>query len=366
MFYKVTVFALILALLMSLTGCKAPETPETEPVETTTEPSVQDPVVPETTEPVATKPPKGEFALEREELTLITAGETWNIYAGTVDASLVTWTSEDESVATVENGIVTAVSKGETTVTAVYEGQTLTCKVYCNLHTAPGNVPEITVDPTDPPEENPNAGQRDPVYLPPTDLKVDSSFFDDAVFVGDSVSLKLSYYAGSSGLLGNAKFLTRGSYGVANGVYDYLLLTWQGQEMTIEDAIQATGASKLFIMLGMNDVALYGVDKTIEHWGMLLERIRSKNPTIEIYIQSMTPVWTGGEIGDLNNTTIDAYNAELEVFARENGCRFIDVAPYMKDSTGGLATAYCSDQYVHFTDAGSDTWIKVLKAYNGY
>lgn len=361
------ILALLLALTMVLScfaGCgqSAPEasaqTQESSsaaPEETTTEPVTE-----------ATKPPKGEFTLERDELTLITAGETWNIYVGTVDAALVTWTSSNESVATVENGIVTAVSKGETTITAEYEGQRLTCKVYCNLHSTPGKDPVITTDPTEPPETNPNAGQRDPQLLAPADLKVDSSFFDDAVFVGDSVSLKLSYYAGSSGLLGNAKFLTRGSYGVANGVYDYLLLAWQGQEMTIEDAIAATGASKLFIMLGMNDVALYGVDKTIEHWGMLLERIRSKNPTIVIYIQSMTPVWTGGEIGDLNNRTIDTYNAALEVFARENGCGFIDVAPYMKDSTGGLATSYCSDQYVHFTDAGCDTWIKVLKAYNGY
>ena len=178
--------------------------------------------------------------------------------------------------------------------------------------------------------------------------------------------MKLSYYAGETGLLGNAKFLVRGSYGVANAVYDELLMPWQGQEMKIEDAVQATGAKKMFVMLGMNDIALYGIDKTIENWGKLLERVRSKCPDMEIYIQSMSPIWIGGEIGDLNNTNIDAYNVALKAFAESNGCKFIDVAPYMKDSLGGLATPYCSDEYVHVTDAGVDTWIKVLKAYTGY
>ena len=135
------------------------------------------------------------------------------------------------------------------------------------------------------------------------------------VFVGDSVSLKLSYYAGETGLLGNAKFLVRGSYGVANAVYDELLMPWQGQEMKIEDAVQATGAKKMFVMLGMNDIALYGIDKTIENWGKLLERVRSKCPDMELHIQPMSPIWTEGQIGDPNTPNIDAYNVALTAFA---------------------------------------------------
>ena len=61
---------------------------------------------------------------------------------------------------------------------------------------------------------------------------------------------------------------------------------------------------------------------------------------------------------------MDAYNARLEVFAKNAGVDFIDVAPYMKDSTGGMATRYCSDEYVHVTDLGAAAWIRVLKAYD--
>lgn len=325
------------------------------------------------------------FNMYWTDITLLAEGETMELCGG-ADMSLVTFSSEDVSIATFENGIVTAVSYGTTNVSATYNGETFVCKVNCDLPKppettapqteAPATEPPVTEPPaTEAPEQTvttPEApvistgGARDPVLAPPATQAVGSSFFDDAVFVGDSVSLKLSYYAGSTGLLGKAKFLVRGSYGVGNAVYDKLLLTWQGVEMKAEDAIAATGSKKLFIMLGMNDIGLYGVDTTIENWGELLKRIRSKSPGIDIYIQSMTPIWTGGEKGSLSNANVNKYNEKLKSFASANGCKFIDVAPYMRDTTGGLATVYTSDQYVHVTDAGADTWIRVLKAYTGY
>lgn len=215
----------------------------------------------------------------------------------------------------------------------------------------------------------PGEDPRGPVLAAPTDYTVDASFFDDAVFVGDSVSLKLSYYAAGSGELGKAKFLVAGSYGVGNAIYDHpdTKLKYQGVAYTnVEEAIAATGAGKLFIMLGMNDIGRFGVSTSITNWGTLLNLIRSTCPNITIYIQSMTPIWTGGERGGLTNANANTYNAQLKTFAENNGCKFIDVASYMKDSTGGLATAFCSDSFVHVTDAGAKTWVQVLKAYDNY
>ena len=301
-------------------------------------------------------------SFDKERVVLVTEGEKWILYDGAVDYSEITWISEDPAVATFEDGVVTAVSTGETMVHAEYKGERFSCQVVCNLRFMAGE----SVEPTDADDMGGPYGQdeRDPVMAPPQTAKVDSAFFDDAVFVGDSVTLKLSYYAASSGKLGKAQFLTRGSYGVAHAVMDSMLLTYQGQDMKVEDAINATGATKVFLMMGMNDIGLYGVEGTIENWDKLIQRIQENCPNVTVYIQSMTPIWTGGEIGDLNNVNMDAYNARLEVFAKNAGVDFIDVAPYMKDSTGGMATRYCSDNYVHVTDQGAAAWIRVLKAYN--
>lgn len=313
-------------------------------------------------DPVQQPSGDGGFSFDKERVVLITEGEKWILYDGAIPYSNIEWTSEDPSIATFENGVVTAVGSGETVVHADYDGQRLSCRIACNLRFFEGE----SVEPTDADDYGGPYGQdnRDPVMAPPQTARVDSAFFDDAVFVGDSVTLKLSYYAASSGKLGKAQFLTRGSYGVAHAVMDSMLLSYQGKDMVVEEAIKATGATKVFLMMGMNDIGLYGIDATIDNWGKMIDRIQKSCPGVTVYIQSMTPIWTGGEKGDLNNTNMDIYNEKLKNFAIENNIEFIDVAPYMKDSTGGMATRYCSDEYVHVTDLGAAAWIRVLKAYD--
>ena len=314
--------------------------------------------------------------LNRDDITLIHVGETLNLYDGSIPAGEIAWSSRDEAIATFDGGVVTAVSRGETVVYAEYDGVKVSCKVYCNIkeNTKPTETEstggkDTTGGNTSTDGNTTTGGSRAPVKEAPAAQTVDASFFDDAVFVGDSISLKLSQYAASSGALGKAKFLVVGSYGVNNALNDHpdTKLTYQGVKyQDIEKALAATGAKKVFIMLGMNDIGLHGIDKTITNWGLLLELIHSTCPNVTIYIQSMTPVWTGGEKGSLKNSNVDAYNVKLQAFAQSNGYKFIDVAPYMKDSTGGLATVFCSDSYVHLTNEGAQRWIAVLKAYTGY
>ena len=44
----------------------------------------------------------------------------------------------------------------------------------------------------------------------------------------------------------------------------------------------------------------------------------------------------------------------------------MDIASFLKDSDGGLAADYCSDSFVHLTEAGAYAWVQALKAYAGY
>lgn len=346
-------------IFLVLAGCGAQSPAESTPQ--TTEPSVTETLPVQIEQTDASEPTQTGLSLSHEKIILIKEGETFNIYNGSVDVSSITWTSDNESIAMVEKGIVTAVATGSTKVYAEYDGQTLSCEVVCKLRffneteSGDGDDPVDQPDPSDP---------REPVKAAPDTAAVSASFFDDAVFIGDSVTLKLSYYAADHGALGKAQFLVRGSYSVAHAANDSMLLTHRGAEMKIEDAVKSTGANKVFMMLGMNDIALYGIDQTIENWGKVVTRIRQTNPNVKIYIQSMTPIWTGGEKGSLNNENMDKYNSLLMAFAQDNTCGFVDIAPYMKDSTGGLATKYCSDSFVHVTDAGAAAWVKVLLAQN--
>lgn len=75
------------------------------------------------------------WSLNREEMTLFEKGETWDLYSKSsiVSKTKITWTTEDPSVATVDNGIVEAVGKGTTMIHATYNDTTYSCKVHCRL-----------------------------------------------------------------------------------------------------------------------------------------------------------------------------------------------------------------------------------------
>lgn len=92
-----------------------PTTEPTEATEATTAPTL----------------PDIELKLNREDFTLSSAGATHKLYTGEIDLSLITFYSEDDSIATFVNGVVTAVGRGTVTVYAEYNGQKVECIVRC-------------------------------------------------------------------------------------------------------------------------------------------------------------------------------------------------------------------------------------------
>ncbi len=365
---------------------KPTEEPTQEPTEKPTEEPTRGPTEAPTDQPTEepTQPPteryEGNFELNRYDITLFSPGESWGLYDGELPVEDIQWTSDDESVARIKDGVVTAVGNGTTTVYGTYRGVSDSCIIRCSWEggatlppeeptqppvgpTDPPYVPPV--EPTDPPYV-PTDDPHEPVKDPPNVAGGVCSFYNDAAFIGDSVSMMLEYQNDITGELGSAVMMAVGSYSVHNAITGNLMVTYRGQEMMPADALAAAGVNKVFIMLGMNDIGLYGIGSTISAWGQLINQIRAKCPDIQIYIQSCTPVWTESRETWLTNADVDRYNTQLEAFCYANGCYWVDVASYMKDSTNGLATRYCSDNFVHLTYEGAAVWIKVLKQYAGW
>ena len=57
-----------------------------------------------------------DFVLDAESYTLTKKGDTWTCYTGTIPVEDITWTSDDETIATVDKGVVTAVGTGVSTM----------------------------------------------------------------------------------------------------------------------------------------------------------------------------------------------------------------------------------------------------------
>ena len=206
--------------------------------------------------------------------------------------------------------------------------------------------------------------EKPPLTSSTADKNAAQGFFGDVAFIGDSISVGLRLRATSTKRLPGATFLARESYSSYHAVNGSMLLTYRGQKMTPEDAVKASGCKKVFIMLGMNDLNMYSsLDGCIRSMQTMISRIKSKNPGVKIYIQSMTPIVIGSEKGRLNNKNIDQYNVMLKSLAASIGAVYIDVATPLKNSSNGLNPKYSSDQYVHLNNTGLDIWISALERF---
>lgn len=68
-----------------------------------------------------------------KDLEMSTEGAQYTIYAGETAAAEIFWASEDTTIATVENGVVTAVGEGQTVIHAEYNGVKASCNVKCEF-----------------------------------------------------------------------------------------------------------------------------------------------------------------------------------------------------------------------------------------
>lgn len=306
--------------------------------------------VPDTEHVVTEMEVQGTLLLNAASMTFTVVGERDDLYCGSIPRDVITWESADETVATVEYGVVTAVGVGTTTISAVYGDQRMECTVGCLVKD------ESEIDNL--PAEIKNGAKKIP---PANDGKV-CHFYDDAGFIGDSVSYSLLLRANQTGEFGDATFFVRGGNGIAGYVNHFKTIGYQGKEYSIEDAVAASGVKKLFVMIGVNDLGFMTVEETMDYYRAMMDNILALSPDVEVYIQSLIPVIDAG-IQGAKNKHVDALNELLKAYAEENGFRYVDIYPYIRDHTGNMPEAYASDASTHMNYDGTDIWIQVLKLY---
>ena len=345
----------LLLCLVTLTGCGTSSAPETAapttPASTTA--TTEAPAPTEQTTPPTTEAPQPEgilfLSVSRLDFSLV--GESEDIYNGTLPREEVTFTSEDPSVATFENGILTAVSVGDTTVTASYGEESITVSVKCLAETEEDL---LALD---------EAVLRSPKRIPPVMGDEPMDYFADAAIVGDSISYILFQWETMYDYLGEPLFLVRGGTGLNGLVRDYKLIYYKGKETKIDAALGDAQPKKVFIMLGQNDLRYREIVDCMDSWVTLISRIRAVCPDIEIHIQSCTPEWIKSTSSNFNNEKIEEYNEILRDFALNNDCFFVDIHYYTVDHLHRMPTDYELDTSIHMNEAGCYAWMQALKAY---
>lgn len=166
-----------------------------------TEPETTAPTEPEETQTQETQSGSTSFSLDRSDITLFTSGETFRFSVDGVSNTQITWSSRNTAVATISNGIVTAVGPGTTTIDAEYDGRKASCIIRCNFEDDAGSqeTTEATQTPTEGEETTPTeeAGESGNYTVSHTDVTIQvGESFTLTVLDGSGRTAEVSWSAG--------------------------------------------------------------------------------------------------------------------------------------------------------------------------
>lgn len=198
---------------------------------------------------------------------------------------------------------------------------------------------------------------EDVVYVTASD-----DYFSDAVFIGDSRTVGLYEYAGME---------DKTTFYASTGLTVYKMfdspiiqVPGQRQKQTIEEALQQNQFSKIYLMIGINEMGTGTVETFIEKYKEAVEKLQELQPDAIIYLQGIMKVTTKrSEQGDyINNEGIEERNAEIAKLADYVKVYYLDVNPMICDDTGGMEPSYTFDG-VHLKAQYIPIWMDFLKTH---
>lgn len=179
---------------------------------------------------------------------------------------------------------------------------------------------------TTPPPESP--------VQTPAFVSVEKSYFDDALFIGDSRTVGLSEY----GSLDNADYFCNVGLSSA-GAYSSAV------DGDLSSMLSSGKYSKIYVMLGINEVG-NPFDTTFGNYKNLIETIRQKAPNAIVYVEANLRVTAAREDDAINNQRINALNTMMSSLADNSKIFYIDVNPIFDDGSGNLMEN-CTEDGVH-------------------
>lgn len=187
---------------------------------------------------------------------------------------------------------------------------------------------------------------------------VDLSYFDDALFIGDSRMQGFGMYSG----LTNATFYAIQSFSIFKYQTMPVVQTPSGK-VPIFTALPYDQFTKIYIKVGLNELG--GSDETfLQTYDELITKLREMEPRAIIYTHAILPVTAAKSASDRThcNENIQRRNAALKQYAEEHQCYYIDVAPVVSIEDGSLMPEMAGDG-IHLKAGYMELWKEYLRTH---
>jgi len=185
---------------------------------------------------------------------------------------------------------------------------------------------------------------------------VDESYFDDAVFIGDSRTVGLRDY---TDLSDHADFFCETSL----SIYEVMEEDFEGMG-TVEDALKEKDYGKIYLMVGINELGRGTTENFIGKYTEVVDWLHGLEPDAKIFVQGIMRVTGKKNSSDdiFNNNNINARNNAIATLADNKRIFYIDVNEVVCDEEGNLNSEYTHDQ-IHLLGAYNDLWKQFLLAH---
>ena len=194
----------------------------------------------------------------------------------------------------------------------------------------------------------------------PESERVTSAYFDDAVFIGDSLTTGIQLY----NILPDTTVLASVGININNIFTNEVISDGNGGQQTILDAAKDIQPDKIYTMLGTNGLKGLGPEETVRYYRQLVQQLKADHPDSIIYVQSLMPIneeiFAANYGYELTNAEIDECNELLMQMAGEEEVYFVNCAEAIKDENGELPAEFTTDG-LHFRGEYYNKWIDYLK-----
>ncbi|MEG1153802.1 MAG: GDSL-type esterase/lipase family protein [Ruthenibacterium sp.] len=198
----------------------------------------------------------------------------------------------------------------------------------------------------------------------PANGRVDMSYFDDALFIGDSLTQGFQVYA--SGIK-NAKYAAYVGVGPKQ-LMSGTVTNMNGDVVTAIDEILAAAPKKVYILLGTNSLSSLEDEALIKYYSDFLDFLMPQLPADTVYyIQAMPPV-TAEKAADPQyaNTRIAALNEKLAQLAYNHNMHFLNLYAALADGENLRGDLVAGSEGVHLNAAGYEIWKEFLVTHTAY
>lgn len=213
------------------------------------------------------------------------------------------------------------------------------------------------------------------VVFTAADVESITAFYSEAAFVGDSVLQGFHNHIQAKKDTPFAKSVFLASYSFSSHTNSTAIKEdskhpyYKGQRRKVQDSLALSGAKRVFICLWANEILLTdyhptgNLPQTYTDYNRMVERIREKNPDIEIIVVSPHYMWKNSQNDYMNNVNFDALRIMFADIAEKNDARYLDIGRFLGNAEDGMYQSYAHDMYVHMTGDAYDVWMRVLMDY---